>query len=191
MQQSPITVRANQLFGSMIDSAHKQGKGTLDMELSVVLVGIDPGETTGFAYHLPWDKGFTAHLAQIPTGEINSGMDNIEEAWPVTDIPTVAVIEDYRIYGWKADSHKWAGLHTPKLIGALEYWCYKRRIPVIYQMAQEAKAWATDEKLKSWELYHAGMKHARDALRHLVTAAFFKPLPTFPKRPEKAILIAP
>jgi hypothetical protein len=35
-------------------------------------------------------------------------------------------------------------------------------------MAQQAKAFWTDEKLKLVGLYEPGMKHARDALRHLL-----------------------
>ena len=38
---------------------------------------------------------------------------------------------------------------------------------------QEAKQWATDMKMEMWGVYHAGMKHARDAQRHMITHHFF------------------
>ncbi len=167
------TVKANQLFWSMLQSAHNQGRGSPLLLKEYVLIGIDPGETTGFAYRLPWEDGFVVHLQQLVTKDIPSGIDALAEAWPISKWPCHVVLEDYRVYGYKADQHKWAGLHTPKLIGAMELWLYQNGHLHHEQMAIEGKQFCTDENLKLWSLYEAGLKHARDASRHLIQQAFF------------------
>jgi len=40
-------------------------------------------------------------------------------------------------------------------------------------MAQHAKQWWTDEKLKRFGIYPKGLKHGRDALRHLLYYMLF------------------
>jgi len=170
---------ANQLFHRMIASAHKQGLGEPHM-LQRTIIGIDPGETTGFAYYIPELDKFTLTMMQIPTKDRNEGADLIEDQIKlakhlgpsVTQRPII-VCEDYRVYGHKTDQHAWAGLHTPKLIGHIERIAYKLGIPMVFPMAIEAKSWADDPKLKQWDLYEPGMRHARDACRHVVTRAFY------------------
>ena len=76
------------------------------------------------------------------------------------------VCENYRVYGWLVQQHSWAELHTPKLIGAIACLAYISNTPIHYQMASEGKGWVTDTKLKEWNMYNAGQKHARDAIRH-------------------------
>ena len=168
------TLQANELFHRMLQSCWKQGKGDPTLYLEKVLVSFDPGETTGLCYRLPWEDGFKIHMMQLSTKEIGPACDHIViitqefgqtlQHW---------VCEDYKVYSWKADTHKWAGLHTPQLIGAIRLLAYQRKVPLHFQMAQEGKSWATDQKLQSWGLYDPGMRHARDASRHLITRTFF------------------
>lgn len=169
-----ISVTANDLFWRMLHSAHNQGKGDKRTIEQYVLIGIDPGETTGFAYRLPWEEGFKVHLAQLDTKDIISGFETLKASWPQTSWDSIVVIEDYKVYGWKADDHKWASLHTPQFIGATRILAHQTpNCTTKFQMAAEAKRWADDDKLKSWGLYEAGLRHSRDALRHIVTYAFF------------------
>lgn len=164
---------ANQLFWSMIQSAHRQGKGLPHM-LERTIIGVDPGETTGLCFRSPAREGFQITMEQLNTQDRNRG-GNALRAW-IQEIPLwnpLMVCEDYRVYGHKSDQHKWAGLHTPKLIGHIERIAYELEIPVVYPMAIEGKSWADDDNLKRWELYDPGMKHARDASRHVITRAFF------------------
>lgn len=81
--------------------------------------------------------------------------------------PALVVFEDYKVYGWKTDQHAWSGLHTPRLIGALETLLgVVHGIPFHKQMAHVAKGFCTDEKLTQWGYYAKGQRHARDAVRH-------------------------
>jgi hypothetical protein len=169
-----VTLTPNPRFWSMIESAHKQRKTTSNPHQIMNeywVHGFDPGETTGYAR---WDPTIQAFiLSQLPTPDIITGFKAISGQLTSPQSNSVAVVEDYKVYGWKADDHKWAGLHTPQLIGATKVAIWKAQMPIHFQMAQEAKAWATDEKLQSWDLYSRGMRHARDASRHIITYLFF------------------
>lgn len=163
------TVSVNPKFWAMVKAAESQRKWNPQER---PIVAFDPGETTGMAIWLPW-KPNELVLKQVRTPEVVEGYLAIKAEMPNTDIKMHAVMEDYRVYGWKADDHKWAGLHTPQLIGALKIMLHHYDATVQMRMAQQAKQWATDEKLKFWGCYNAGMKHARDAQRHLITTLFY------------------
>lgn len=168
---------ANPLFWAMLKAAHSKGEGSRQM-LDRTIIGIDPGETTGFGFRkFSTTERFELHMKQIPTKDRYQGASAIrlEIARIIQSggILPLVVCEDYRVYAHKSDQHKWAGLHTPKLIGAIEYFCAEMEIPIVFPMAIEGKTWATDDMLKRWDLYDAGQKHARDASRHIVTRAFF------------------
>lgn len=168
-----VVVQENSLMHKMLESGHKQGHGNPGIYNKHIIIGIDPGETTGFAVRYP-NNGNKISLMQLVTKDPVSGAKIIKAFLPLfTGIDIHVVCEDYKVYGWKADDHKWAGLHTPQLIGAIRYMLDSLGIPVVFQMAQEAKSWSTDEKLKMWGIYEPGMRHARDAQRHIVRYMFF------------------
>jgi hypothetical protein len=144
----------------------------------VYVVGIDPGETTGVCIF----KGAGLLLAeQLQTKPLGDGITVLGE-WLTTHRQNllargkcVCSFEDYRVYGWKADQHKFAELHTPKLIGALV--CLLQQLDIEYscQMAVAVKPFFTDEKLQAWGLYKKAKRHSRDAIRHaLYRMAFYK-----------------
>lgn len=126
------------------------------------LIALDPGETTGVAV---FKQNKYAGCAQIDTKDIRKGVDGLNNLFTRYP-PTFVVYEDYRVYSWKSDQHKWADLHTPKLIGAIQTMCVTLDCPYHTQMAQQAKGFCTDEKLRAWGMYKRGKKHARDAIRH-------------------------
>lgn len=80
------------------------------------------------------------------------------------------VIEDYRVYSWKAKDHKWNKLITSQLIGALQTQCIGYQIPTPYlRMAQVPKHQCTDSNLEMWGFKIPGKyRHARDAIRHAI-----------------------
>lgn len=123
----------------------------------------DPGETTGYALFI---NGELKLHQQIPTHTVQTSvamLDNIlRHATPKDKV----IIEDYKVYAWKAEHHSWQSLHTPRLIGCFETLCAQRNIVPIFQMAQQPKGFVTDKKLHEWGYYKPGMKHARDAIRH-------------------------
>ena len=134
------------------------------------LICYDPGETTGYAIF----RG----CKLLDYGQYET--KDLSQSWPVIykqvecytkqaqreNLPIRSIIEDYRIYGWKADSHKWEELHTAKLIGMLIAALTQHGTTYQMQMAQIGKGFCTDDKLRLWGMYKPGMRHARDAIRH-------------------------
>lgn len=142
------------IFLAQVNKHRPDWKGTV--------VAIDPGETTGVCVF----KG----TELVKAGQINT--KNIPEDavtlcnWISDQTPNVLVVEDYRVYKWKTDQHAWAGLHTPRLIGMVEYVAFVRGHKLVKQSAQIGKGFCTDDKLKSWGFYLPGKRHAVDAVRH-------------------------
>lgn len=110
--------------------------------------------------------------SQLKTKGLEEGILSLDGCLAVYQ-PDVVAYEDYRVYAWEAEKHKWAALHTPKLIGALVTLCVLKEIPCYGRMAYAAKNFVTDEKLKAWGLYTKGKKHTRDATRHAVYQLVF------------------
>jgi len=170
-------MKPNNLYWKMLEAYHNQAKvNNFTKNYGHPIIGLDPGETTGYAYWNPIDATFT--LRQLKTKSPEEGYNAIlqeikTDVDPVYRYELEIVCEDYRIYGWKADTHAWAGLHTPQLIGAIRIMAMLNKWPIHFQMAQEAKSWATDDQLKSWGLYDPGQRHARDASRHIIRHMFF------------------
>jgi hypothetical protein len=140
------------------------------------MVSLDPGETTGACvFH-----GLKlAHAEQLPTGDMTHAprvMNDFLNKWK----PQLLIMEDYRVYQWKARSHTWNSLHTPRLIGFIEGWCHLQTpaVPLIKQTAQQGKGFCTDDKLKEWGFYLPGERHSRDAIRHGCYYLLFPSLPS-------------
>jgi hypothetical protein len=92
------------------------------------------------------------------------------------------VVENYQVYKWRMKEHVGDTLHTPRLIGCIETLCALNSIRPTKQLAQNAKRFVTDEKLKAWDMYVKGRPHARDAIRHgIFYILFHKSTPTNPK----------
>lgn len=123
----------------------------------------DPGHTTGWAVF----KG----AALADSGEIgtHSIEEVLENAYPLIDEhePWVVVMEDYRVYKWRAKHHVGSELLTVQVIGAIAMLCTQLQVnDLIKQPAHVAKGFCTDKKLKEWGYHQPGMRHARDAIRH-------------------------
>lgn len=80
--------------------------------------------------------------------------------------PNFVVYEAYHVYKWKLEEHTFSRVPTIQIIGCLRTHCILRDIPNDEQTAQIGKGFATDAKLKLWDLYLPGLVHARDAIRH-------------------------
>ena len=122
------------------------------------LLCLDPGETTGWAL---FRNGVLTGSGQFRVTS-PAVFDRIFTKFK----PTQLVVENYRIYPWRSKQHEWSEVPTLRYIGMIQYIAASRGIPVSLQMAQLAKVFATDRKLKSWGLYKADKKHANDAIRH-------------------------
>lgn len=162
-------VIGNSAWQGMLQASLNQGYAAQEHRI----YAIDPGQTTGIAHF-----GFVApsrmELLQLDTQEAVAGYEAIkDDIVRLSQPPEVIVCEDYKVYGWKADDHKWASLHTPQLIGAIKVLAYQLNIPIVFQMAIQAKQFVTDPYLERMGWYTPGMKHARDAQRHALYYKMF------------------
>lgn len=124
------------------------------------LLCLDPGHTTGWSV---FENGKLTASGQAATME--EGWDCIDKLFD--DIqPTMVIYENYRVYAHKLERHSNSEVYTLRLVGVIEYLCdVKHKIPQYNQMAHQHKGFVTDEKLKAWNMYQRGMKHARDSIR--------------------------
>lgn len=141
------------------------------------ILALDPGETTGWAY---FDGGITIEVGQQVTKEIGPSFDWLHDrlvqmAFAQTPEQPRAHLryEDYRVYEWKAKDHSWSPVHTLRWIGAIQVAAYLTGTPNSCTMASHAKAFWTDDKLKHFGLYPTGLRHGKDALRHLLYYMLF------------------
>jgi hypothetical protein len=114
------------------------------------------------------------HSEQLKTSDMEAAirvLNKVIRDWDIYDI----ACEDYRVYAWESEKHKWAALHTPKLIGAIQAVAWFNKVDVKLRMAIQAKQFVTDEKLVAWGLWKKGERHSRDAIRHAVYHQIFGP----------------
>lgn len=133
------------------------------------LITFDPGETTGYS---SWTNSELVEAGQLATHTVKEAVPFLEQ-WIDHQIDyrlgsdhKLVVMEEYRVYAWKTDDHAQSTMHTSRLIGAMESMCIRRGIPYVMQGAGMAKPYATDVKLKAWNFWQRGERHARDAIRH-------------------------
>lgn len=163
-----ITLTLPDSFFKLVEAVHKQHAITVN-PLEQNILSLDPGETTGWA---TLQDGHKIQVSQQPTKSVVQGFKWLEEQ--LLCQPTDHIrCEDYRVYEWKAADHSWSPVHTIRWIGAIEVLAYLERVPLTFCMAQHAKAWWTDEKLKHFGLWPTGLRHGRDALRHLLYYILF------------------
>ncbi len=123
----------------------------------------DPGHTTGWAHY----EGFAlGRSGEIDTNDIAKATNEVELL--ISEFaPEMIVIEDYRVYKWRAKHHAGSDMLTTRVIGCIETLAIMSHYPhVIKQPAHIAKGFCTDKKLREWGFYRKGEKHARDAIRH-------------------------
>ena len=145
-----------------------------DKQKSYVILALDPGNTTGFCIF-----DITDGVPRLKDyGQITTVKDDIIQWDSLTKFFdehffNIMVCENYRIYQQKLERHSFSPVLTLRLIGGIEYYASIHEVPIHYQMASQAKAFVTDEKLRHWEFYQEGMKHCRDAIRHAIYFMLF------------------
>ena len=148
-----------------------------------IVLALDPGYTTGIACIQGdtlrmYGQMNTRKLDLLTYKDIERILDEYLSLWDVnTDIHTMCkfqlVAEDYRIYSWKSEEHEWSDVYVARLIGFIQAVCVQRGVTMHLRLAQHAKGFMTDDKLKRMGWYQRGLPHARDAIRHALYHTLF------------------
>lgn len=151
-----------------IELAEKIGRNVGERVLA-----FDPGHTTGWAY---FSFGKLEEAGEIDTS-------NMETAVKEVDLliggysPDIVVVEDYRVYRWRAKHHIGSELLTVQVIGCIQTIAIQEQVQqIIKQPAHIAKGFCSNEKLKEWGFYQTAEKHANDAVRHGCYYLLFGPI---------------
>ena len=136
----------------------------------MIILGLDPGETTGtIVFNIPEGTKTIPLKKDISSWVVFAG-ELIN--WPqIEEIikehkPNIIVFEEFRLYEEKAKTKSHSSFPEVKIIGQIEMIAEKECIPTHKQSASIAKQFYTDTKLKDLHLWQRGAKHARDAIRH-------------------------
>lgn len=135
-------------------------------------LALDPGETTGVCYWNPNTREFI--LEQWDTKDLGQAYDHLLMAIEARSIHGLRY-EDYKVYAHKAQDHTNNSLHTAQFIGAIRIAAHNTGIIIDCKMAAAAKTFWTDQKLEMTGTYVKGVRHARDAMRHMLTFMCFPP----------------
>lgn len=111
--------------------------------------------------------------------------DHIKLIDDLTGYSMEIVIEDYMLYSNRAQSQINSIFETPRLIGVLQYECYIRGIPVVFQTAAQVKNRWNDAILEHKGLIELRQgsywlkdiqlsDHNKDAIRHAIHRATFR-----------------
>ena len=158
-----MQLEADNRFWALAKALTNQPIGSLRQQYMSPLLAIDPGETTGIAIWEPVERRIL--LGQLITKDVGIGFDGVHVL--ASQVSHVRY-EDYRVYGHMTEQHAFQNLHTAQMIGAIKVACHLAQVQHSTCLAMHAKAFWTDSKLKMCNLYSPGMKHARDAERHLL-----------------------
>jgi hypothetical protein len=134
-----------------------------EQRIPKTLLCLDPGETTGWSiFHegklIDWGQSKTVEDGNIIWNEIQMLFLHSQ--------PSHILCEDYRIYQHKLDRHSFSPVLTLRIIGGIDLLANQTHISINYQMASQAKGFVTDDKLKLWNFWQSGQRHARDSIRH-------------------------
>lgn len=164
----------NQKLLSFIDAVHKQHPPAVPNVLTQPVLALDPGETTGVA---EYDGSRIIQVYQKTTKDIGQSYDWLHGRLVGYQIgyPPFKHLryEDYRVYEWKSEDHAWSPVHTLRWIGAIQVACHITNTPNSCLMAANPKKFWTDDKLNLFGLNPKGLRHGRDALRHLLYYLLF------------------
>lgn len=127
----------------------------------IIILSLDPGYTTGYAV------GKTTGPRKfefINAGEIlfDSRFEELDRLFK-TYQPHHVVIEDFILYKDKAVAQAGSRIPSSRIIGAVDYICFKYGIALTFQTASSRKSVRIPDAIK--ERFPSA--HARDAYQHL------------------------
>lgn len=145
--------------------------------MSLVL-GVDPGKTTGWAVACPTDEGrgvraighgyFSLQLQlEYNQLELDAFLRHAERMLSVLDLTAIAC-EDYVITPGTIKKSRGERAWSLEGIGVLRYLAAKANVPFVLQKPAAVKPLVTDHQLRRLGLWLPGKDHARDGMRHAV-----------------------
>lgn len=133
------------------------------------IITIDPGVTTGVAFH-----DFDLGLIEQPLTWMPRGFEDAAELFDrvmVVEKPDLVVTEKFTINAATTRKSTSGSYEAIQLIGVARYLAHLYEIPHEEQKPVDAMNFCTDEKLRRLGWYKRGLDHQRDAMRHLILAA--------------------
>jgi hypothetical protein len=118
------------------------------------ILAFDPGKTTGVARF-----DLATGVVRLRTVTSTDMVSFLQASPPVKRV----VVEDWKLYPWKAGKLGFMRMWAPEIIGMIQYWCtindvqMKRVMAVVWQRG--VKAHITDKDIKALRL----PRHAKDA----------------------------
>lgn len=132
------------------------------------VLAVDPGVTTGWSL---WDPT----MERPQTGQdqqyefcrrVETWLEASWLAYWAKEITLEVVVERYTV--GPETIKKTRQNASLEIIGVVRYLCGKFGVPFSLQTPADAKAFATNEKLKRCGWWSPGQQHANDATRHLL-----------------------
>lgn len=133
-----------------------------------MIVGLDPGGTTGVAI-------YNAHLNTWDFEQLDKAnhhtalwslLDGARADAFLADEPLTIVCESFE---FRHDMERNKIVYdSAEYIGVVKLFCDDFDAKLVMQSASVAKQFWTDDKLKKVNLYRPAMRHAMDALRHVL-----------------------
>lgn len=129
----------------------------------MILLGLDPGESTGFAVvDTEQESTFVDGLGAILEFGVMDGWREVERLI-VAHKPNTIVIEKFVLYPNRAAAQSYSPMIPSQVIGVIKYLAEQHGIPCIEQTASSGKSFMLSDELYT----HLYSPHARDAARHV------------------------
>jgi hypothetical protein len=127
-----------------------------------MFLAVDPGKVTGIVLFDDKQKK-VCHALQVPMDEVPGYLKALDV------VPSVIIMESFRVYPWKANSLSWDSLPAPQVIGMFKVWAADKNVPIVEQPASIKKQ-VGNSVLRAFDGWcrTVGSPHARDAARHAI-----------------------
>lgn len=149
----------------------------------IKILALDPGECTGVCI-VDWPHNrqikpredmsqYIKYQGHIEGKELHIQAKKLEDLRKEYGTFDYVIFEKFLLYGHKAATQIGSEMHTSQVIAVIKMWAMNHHMPKIEQMAQNAKKFYTDQKLKDHKVYPTGLRHSKDATRHALYAIDF------------------
>lgn len=149
-----------------------------------VIIGVDPGGTTGLCW---WRKGMrgddTYAWEQVPNCDTDEQLKVLMQMLSAISGLAVPYVRRHQVhivvekFEFRLDERERTKIDytAAQVIGAIRFWAMDLdHIKLVRRGATIGKGFWTDDKIKTLALWVPGNKHAMDATRHLLSYRLFE-----------------